>query len=132
MNRKPSRLRWVRLRDIAPGEPGDLWSLPVDARVKDLLRRAHAGDVPMTRATARLADLEVHHPPTLQKVRASLHEEPSIRNSMALVLLNERPPFLVYRNDAGRLVMFDDYVKYAVAQGMGLKDVRVDIIEGHP
>ena len=51
---------------------------------------------------------------------------------MALVLLNERPPFLVYRNDAGRLVMFDDYVKYAVAQGMGLKDVRVDIIEGHP
>ena len=43
-------------------------------------------------------------------------------------MLEERPPLLVYRNDTGRLVMFDDYVKYAVAKDMALNHVRVQIL----
>jgi hypothetical protein len=118
----------IKLRDITPPAAGDLFAPPRDDSLVALIERAEAGELPTSRMTVPLAALTVHDPPVLEKIRAHLREEPSTRNAIVQLMLDERPALIVYRNDAGQLVMFDDYVKYSVAVDMGLREVHVQII----
>ena len=122
---KRSGFAWVRL---SLGTPGDLYAPPLDDRLVALIRRVERREIPSSKTSVPLAELEVHHPPTLEKVRANLRENPSTHNSLVKLMLDERPRLLVYRNEAGRLVMFDDYAKFAVAQELGFRQVRVQIL----
>jgi hypothetical protein len=43
-------------------------------------------------------------------------------------MLAKRPTWVVYRAEDGRLVMFDDYLAFVVAQEIGLEWVNVQIL----
>jgi hypothetical protein len=123
IGRKPKKRR-VDSRTITPPKAGDPFYAPPDDALIALIH-AEAGEIPTSRTSAAVADLDVHHGPALERARASLREEPSLHHLLVTTMLEDRPHLLVYRNEAGRLVIFDDYAKLAVAQELGLREVRV-------
>src|SRR3989441_7510588 len=74
--------------------------------------------------------------PTLSSARAGLREEPSLHGvhaDMVKGMLLKTPTWTVYRGEDGRLVMFDDYTRYVVAEEIGLEWGNVEILgEGAP
>lgn len=104
---------------------------PKDDRLVQLLKDVESRKAPSWRTMVRLADLGVHHGPTLASARAGLREEPSLHGVHAdLVkdMLTRTPTWVVYRGVDGRLVMFDDYVGYLIAQEVGREWVNVQIL----
>ena len=125
MKKKRIKKKRIRLGDI---HDSGQFSPPIDPSLVNLLKSAMRKEIPVARATVVLADLEVHHPPTLERVRASIQEEPSLYRAVVETVSEERPCMVVYRNEAGRLVMFDDYLLYVAAQDVGLQEVDVQIL----
>lgn len=85
----------------------------------------------MWTTTVRLTDVGAHHAPTLASARAGLLEEPSVHGihaDMVKDMLAKRLTRLVYRAEDGRLMMFDDYLPYVIAQEIGLEWVNDQIV----
>ncbi len=86
------------------------------------------GTVSVLRATVPLASLLVHHPQTLHRARASLRDESSHHAAVVQRVLAGAMVWHVYRDEAGALVMYDDYAAYLVAQELGHQTIEVDIL----
>ena len=122
------------------------WGAPLDPRLADLISRAGRKVIPSARARVRLAELTVHHPPTLALVRGAFTEDPAFYGQILTRLLaprrtvpglglrgaGEGPRWLVYRNEDGRLVLFDDYAAFVAAETVGLDSVDVVILGEAP
>jgi hypothetical protein len=93
-------------------------------RINPTHRVVQNGKAPSWRTTVKVAELGVHHEPTLASARAGLREEPSLYGMHADLVKG----MLVYRSQDGRLMMFDDYVGYLVAQEVGREWVNVHIL----
>jgi len=120
----------VNLKDINRNPPpGSIARVkpPRDERLVQLCANVLDGRQPSYVRTARIADLEVHVPEMIPRVRAVLAETPSITPEAMQVLTGKDHRWLVYRNARGRLVMFDDYVVYVVALALGLTEIRVQV-----
>jgi hypothetical protein len=87
------------------------------------------GTVSIVGATVPLASLRVHHPRTLQRVRASLREEPALHAATVPRILEGGMVWHVYRDESGALVMYDNYAAYLVALELGCQMVAVEILE---
>jgi hypothetical protein len=87
------------------------------------------GTVSVVQATVPLASLQVHHPHTLHRVRASLREEPALHAAILQRVLAGGMVWHVYRDNDGGLVMYDDYAAYLVSQELGHEMVAVRILE---
>jgi hypothetical protein len=102
---------------------------PRDERLVALEVGLIQGTVTATTATVQLASLQVHHPHTLHRVRASLREEPALHAAILQRVLAGGMVWHVYRDNDGGLVMYDDYAAYLVSQELGHEMVAVRILE---
>lgn len=109
-------LKEVRTDPPSPPEP--------DPRLVQLVARAYRGEIPMCEVVLNPATLRVHNPTTLARARATLAEEPTARRSLLTELSNPHKTWLLYRDDEGHVVVFDDYASYAVALDEGIAAVR--------
>ena len=118
----------IRRKDINR-EPkhGSLYArlqLPTEPRLVQLCTDVLTQKQPSYVRTARIADLEVDRPEMLPRVRSVVAEEPSLKLKM---FTDPEYRWVVYRNARGRLVMFDDYLAYAVARAIGFTEIRVQV-----
>ncbi len=124
----------VKIKDIIDRDdenPFKRFLPPVDDHLIQMIADVEKGKLPRRTTTVRLVDVDVHHSPTLATARAGLVEEPSLHGIHAELvkdMLAKRPTWIVYRAENGRLVMFDDYLAYVVAQEIGLEWVNVQIL----
>ena len=121
---RPSR-RTAGKHVEAPANPNS----PRDERVVALEVGLIQGTVSVVQATVPLASLQVHHPHTLHRVRASLREEPALHAAILQRVLAGGMVWHVYRDNDGGLVMYDDYAAYLVSQELGHEMVAVRILE---
>jgi hypothetical protein len=128
--RRPEKPQW-RPRRITTAKhtaaPARLNS-PLDDRLVALEIGLVQGTVPVVGATIPLASLQVHHPQTLHRVRASLQEEPSLRAAIVQRILAGAIVWHVYRDERGGLVMYDNYAGYLVARELGCQMIDVKIL----
>jgi len=110
-------------------DPESTFLPPYDARLKDLVMAMYRGRINHWQTTVPLADLGVHHPPTLARTQTALRADPKLRGATLKVLLDKQPALVAFRDETGRLVMFDDYLFYAVALDAGLTQVTVCIMD---
>ena len=102
---------------------------PRDERLVALEVGLIQGTVSASDATVPVTSLQVHHPQTLHRVRASLREEPSLHAAIAQRVLEGAMVWHVYRDESGALVMYDDYAAYIVAMELGRQTMAVKILE---
>lgn len=125
--RRP-RVQRIPMEQIHVPGPGDMFYVPRNDQHVQLIKRGLNGEAQMIEATVPLAEVEADDPSTLERVKAHLRESPAIWENAARDLLHGQPRLLVFRNAAGKLVQFDDYVKFAVAQDLGLPRIHVLIL----
>ncbi len=105
---------------FVPGRDKQLTSLVASAMQRKI--RVRTLTVPPTK-------LAPHNPEALTKARANLAEEPTLKQALESGLRDgSLPAILVYRDQAGTLCAFDDYLKLAVALECGLPEVRVVVL----
>lgn len=133
--RRPFTLKRIPLNQIHDPERGGRLDLlpPLDDRLVALLQAFEPADGYYI-ATLPLAELGVHHPPTVDKIRAKLSEEPTLKASIVAAMrdsLEKRRRWPVYFDpEAKRFVMFDDYLAYVVATADGVEAVD-DVVVGN-
>ena len=130
MGQHKFKKRNVSLSEVVVDQASPLLP-PTDERLVQLIKDVQTGKAPSWKTTARLADLGVHHPPTLASARAAMRSDPEYskyRTAFMEHAAEERPWWIVYRDESGRLVMFDDYASYVVAQETGVTMVDVTIL----
>ncbi len=109
--------------------PDPRFELPADPKLTDRIALARKREIPVTRATVPLPDIRVHDSERMRQIRAALLEAPSLCERIATALHDPAyPRMLLFRDLEGRLVMFDDYVGYAVAEDLGMSEVRAMIL----
>jgi len=114
----------VRLDELNMDSP---FLPPVDDRLVQLIADVMAGKAPHWVTTVPLADLGVHHPPTLAALRAN-PEYSQMRGATLKLLRDNQPNLMAFRDENGHLVMFDDYLFYAVALDANLTMINVYIV----
>ena len=79
--------------------------------------------------SANPASLVCQNTLALEKARANLAEEPTLREATLRGILDgSLPAILAYRNNNGDLCSFDDYLELAVACDAKLDEVRVVVL----
>ena len=127
--------RWQRPEQRPPrrtavknlGAPTQL-NAPRDNRLVALEVGLIQGIVSVVGATVPLASLQVHHPQSLHRARASLREEPALHAAIVERVVAGGMVWHVYRDASGALVMYDDYAAYLVAQELGREMIDVKIL----
>ncbi len=100
-----------------------------DKQLTSLVGRAMQRKIRVRTLTVPPAQLAPHNPEALTKARANLAEEPTLTQALESGLRGgSLPAILVYRDQAGTLCCFDDYLKLAVALECGLPEVRVVVL----
>jgi len=100
---------------------------PVEERLVQLIADVMKGKAPHWQTTVPLADLVVRHPPTLARTQTA-PEYRQMREAVLKTLLDDQPALMAFRDEHGRLVMFDDYLFYAVALDADLPMIKVYIV----
>jgi len=101
---------------------------PKDDTFIKLYVRVLRHEVPVRRARVRLADIVPFDPPSVDRVRMFLREQPSVVARLAAGLKSGQHGMTLYRNLAGELVMSDDYCAFVVATDLGLERVNAAIL----
>ena len=85
--------------------------------------------IPVRYLSANPASLVCQNTLALEKAKANLVEEPTLReDTLRGILDGSLPAILAYRNNNGDLCSFDDYLKLAVACDAKIDEVRVVVL----
>ncbi len=99
----------------------------VDEALAQLLADVLNGALPSHQRTVALSDLVVKEPAILAGARHVIREYPSVVEAMREARAMGAP-WIVYRDENGNLVMFDDYTGYAAAELDQVRRVSVSIL----
>ncbi len=111
--------------------PDDRFSPPETAeeRFGRVIRVAMQGEIDVRYLSVDPATLVPQAPAALENAKASLINDPSLRENMLRDLLDGNgPTLLAYRNGDGSLCAFDDYLTSAIAQEAKLSNVQVMVL----
>jgi len=126
-----SKVQWFgrkELEAVVASEHENPWAAPIDETGVKLLTGSYRGEIPSVLTRVKVADLMPSDPPTVQRIRCLLRENPTIAMALVDLLRSGLRGFVTYRNAAGRLVMFDDYAAYTVAIDNAFESVDFQIL----
>jgi hypothetical protein len=119
----------IRKKQITPeqakqmkAEADERFSPGVDERLGSMVAAAMQRKIRVRYLSVNPSSLLPHVPEALERAKACLVEEPSLRESLLLTAI------LVYRNENGDLCSFADYAALAIAQDAKVQKVRVVVL----
>lgn len=131
-----SQLGTIDPRKIPGPQPGDRHWTPDDPAFVEKFKRCHAGEAPVRRARVKVADIVPVWEPGVNRARLFLIEEPTTRELFADMVrdpkMRKKNLFTLYKGDDGRIMMSDDYTKFAMALDLGVQDVEAVVMDDLP
>ena len=126
----------IRKKQITPEqakqmqtEADERFSPGVDERLGSMVAAAMQRKIRVRYLSVNPSSLLPHLPEALERAKACLVEEPSLRESLLRKIPSDNPTaILVYRNENGDLCSFADYAALAVAQDAKVQKVRVVVL----
>ena len=126
----------IRKKPITPeqakqmtAEADERFSPGVDERLGSMVAAARQRKIRVRYLSVNPSSLLPHVPAALERAKACLVDEPSLRESLLREIRSGSPrAILVYRNENGDLCSFEDYAALAVAQDAKVQKVRVVVL----
>ena len=126
----------IRKQQITPEQAKQMkaaaderFSPGVGERLSSMVAAAMQRKIRVRYLSVNPSSLLPHVPGALERAKAFLLGEPSLRDSLLRKIPNDNPSaILVYRNENGALCSFADYAALAVAQDAKVQKVRVVVL----
>ena len=110
-------------------EADERFSPGVDERLGSMVAAAMQRKIRVRYLSVNPSSLLPHVPEALERAKAFLLGEPSLREPLLRKIPSDNPSaILVYRNENGDLCSFADYAALAVAQDAKVQKVRVVVL----